>query len=260
MTLPLAMVLSVCLPAVTTAEAEPLPRPVVVTVFAASSTTEVLSEIAHRYQTRNPVKIRLNFGASSTLAQQLKQEAPCDIFVSADTAWMDYAALNQRIQTGSRRNIASNRLVVVTPCNKPLPIKLERSFDFARAFKGRLAMGDPAHVPGGIYAREALQALGWWDSVKHRIAPGENIRDALRFVERGEVDIGIVFHSDAIASKKVVIAATFPEDPRNLILYPAALCTGASPAARDFLKFLSSKDAVSAWKSAGFTPLPLMEE
>jgi len=226
-----------------------------ITVFAASSATKVVTDLAKKYEANHPVKIRLSFASSSVLARQIEQDAPCDVFLSADQIWMDYVSEKHKIQAESRRDIVGNRLVIVTPANKKLAVTFEQGFDFAGSFTGRLAMGDPAHVPAGIYAREALQHLGWWNSLTNRLAPAENVRAALKLVELGEVDAGIVYFSDAKSSAKVMVAGQFPENTHSAIRYPAALCVKANPDAKSFLDFVAAKEASSAWITAGFIPL-----
>jgi molybdate transport system substrate-binding protein len=231
------------------------PTNAAITVFAASSATDVLTDLAKKYEVSHQVKVRLSFAASSILARQIEQDAPCDIFLSADQKWMDYLDEKHKVQAASRKDIVGNRLVIVTPLNKTLAVKMEKGFDLAGAFAGRLAVGDPDHVPAGIYAREALQNMGWWASLTNRLASAENVRAALKLVELGEVDAGIVYVSDAKSSKKVAVAGEFPESTHSPIRYPAALCVTAGPEAKAFLGFVAGKEAFGVWSSAGFVPL-----
>ena len=226
-----------------------------ITVFATASAADVLPALAKTYEANHPVKVRFSFASSSVLARQIEQDVPCDIFLSADQKWMDYVAEKHRIQAESRRDIVGNRLVIVTPANRKLAVKMQKSFDLAGAFTGRLALGDPDSVPAGIYAREALQSMGWWEPLKNRLAPAENVRAALKLVELGEVDVGIVYVSDAKSSTKVAVAGEFPESAHSPIRYPAALCGTARPEARAFLDFLASKESSPVWTAAGFVPL-----
>lgn len=226
-----------------------------ITVFAASSATDVLTTLAKQYEAKRAVKVRLSFASSSVLARQIEQDAPCDVFLSADQKWMDYVADKHKIRAESRKDIVGNGLVFVTPINKTLAVKMEKGFDLAGAFTGRLALGDPDHVPAGTYAKEALQNLGWWEALKDRLAPTENVRAALKLVEMGEVDLGIVYLSDAKSSAKIAVAGQFPESSHSAIRYPAALCVTASPGANAFLEFVAGKEASSVWTAAGFIPL-----
>jgi molybdate transport system substrate-binding protein len=227
----------------------------VVTVFAASSATDALTVMAGNYEAKHRVRIRFSFAASSVLARQIEQDAPCDVFLSADQKWMDYLAEKGRIQAASRRDIAGNRLVIVTPARKPLAVLMVKGSNLAAAFSGRLALGDPDHVPAGIYAKEAMQSLGWWDSLKNRLLPAENVRAALKLVEMGEADVGIVYASDARSSSKVAVCGEFPEVSHSPIRYPAALCVAAGPEAKDFLDFMAGEETSAVWTAAGFVPL-----
>lgn len=227
----------------------------VVTVFAASSTAEVLTTLARGFEAKNQVRVRFSFAASSVLARQIEQNAPCDFFVSADQKWMDYLADKHLIQVASRRDVAGNHLVVVMPAGKVVAVIMEKGFDFAGTFGGRLALGDPDYVPAGTYARAALREMGWWTSVTNRLAPAENVRAALRLVELGEAEAGIVYLSDAKLSGKVAVAGQFPESATGPIRYRAALCGRASPGAKAFLDYVAGKEAAGVWTAAGFTSL-----
>lgn len=228
---------------------------ITITVFAASSATDVLNDLAKKYEANHQVKVRFSFAASSVLARQIEQDAPCDLFLSADQKWMGYLAEKHKIQAESRKDIVGNRLVIVTPANKKVTVNMAKGYDLAGAFAGRLALGDPEHVPAGAYAKEALQSMGWWEALKSRLAPAENVRAALKLVELGEVDMGIVYLSDAKSSSKVAVAGEFPARAHAPIRYPAALCVTAGPAAKAFLEFLAGKDAAPVWTAAGFVSL-----
>ena len=226
-----------------------------ITVFAASSTTEALTGLAKTFEASQHIKIRLSFAASSVLARQIEKAAPCDIFLSADQKWMDYLAEKKLIQPGSRRDILGNTLVIVRHADKKLTVTMEKGFDLAGAFTGRLAVGDPEHVPAGIYAREALQGMGWWEPLKTRLAPAENVRAALKLVELGETELGIVYASDAKSSKKIAVAGVFPENSHAPIRYPVALSVSSCREAKAFLDYLAGEDAKPVWTAAGFLPI-----
>lgn len=250
------MIMTVGLPAaVAGAEGQDRGSKGAITVFAASSATDCLNAIAKAYEASRGVKVRLNLASSSVLARQIEQGAQCDVFLSADLQWMDYLAQRTNIQAVTRHNLLGNRLVIVTPANRPLDVKMARTFDLPKSFAGRLAVGDPEHVPAGRYAKEALQNMGWWEGLKDRLAPAENVRTALLLVERGETDAGIVYSTDARVSKAVTVAGEFPEDAHKPICYPVALCVGAKPKAREFLDYLAGKEATAVWTAAGFTVL-----
>jgi len=227
------------------------------TVFAAASLTDALQDVAKLWQQAGHAPPRLSFGASSTLARQIDQGAPANIFMSADERWMDYLAQANRLEAGSRRDLLTNHLVLIVPkASAPAaPATVGPGFDFARLLgpDGRLATGDPAHVPVGLYARQALTRLGLWDAVSPRLAPTADVRAALLLVERAEAPAGIVYSTDAAASPGVAIAAIFPDDSHDPITYPIALVAGAAtPDARAFLAFLEGPAAGAAFARFGF--------
>ncbi len=225
-----------------------------VTVFAAASLTDSLKQVADAYKAMTGRTVTLSFGASSTLARQVEQDAPADIFVSADTGWMDYLQKEGRIATNTRRNLLGNRLVLIAaPVAKPAP-RIAPHFDLAGALRGgRLAIADPASVPAGKYAKAALISLGVWDSVSSKVAAAENVRVALEYVARGEAPYGIVYATDAKAAPAVRVVGIFPKDSHPPIVYPAALVKTASPDAKAFLDFLGSAQARAIFERAGFT-------
>jgi molybdate transport system substrate-binding protein len=225
-----------------------------VTVFAAASLTDSLTAVADAYKSRTGLAVRLSFGASSTLARQIDQGAQADIFFSADTDWMDYLQKSGHIAEGSRKDLLGNRLVLIAASDaRPAPA-IAPGFNLAGALgNGRLALADPASVPAGKYAREALTALGVWDSVASRIAPAENVRVALEYVARGNAPYGIVYATDAKLTPGMRVAGTFPETSHTPIIYPVALTKQASPGAKEFLAFLMSAQARAIFQKAGFT-------
>jgi molybdate transport system substrate-binding protein len=226
-----------------------------VTVFAASSLTDSMKAIASAYEAKTGTHVTLSFGGSNTLAQQIDQGAPADIFMSADTDWMDFLAKNGRIDPATRHDLLGNRLVLVGgPGSKPLTIAPR--FDLAGALgTGKLALADPNSVPAGKYGKAALTALSVWDSVAGKIAPAENVRVALEYVARGEAPYGIVYETDAKTAPSVHVVAAFPENTHPPIVYPVALTKTASAAAKDFLTYLSGPDAKGIFEKAGFSLL-----
>ncbi len=238
----LALFLSLWLTCVT--QAQPL------TVFAAASMGEVLQDVNHLWVEHGHQSIRFNFAASSTLARQMEQGGTPDVFISADEAWMNWATDRNLIVPATRISPIGNALVLVAA--KPGTVALA---DLPRLLGGaRIAVGDPAHVPAGRYAQEALTKLGLWDALQPHLALAENVRAALLLVERGEAPYGIVYATDAVAAH---IAATFPADSHTRITYPFAL--GASrdtPEARALLEFITGPEARAIYQRAGFVILP----
>jgi molybdate transport system substrate-binding protein len=227
-----------------------------VTVFAAASLTDALKQVgdAYRHDTGNAVVF--SFAASSALARQIEASSGADIFVSADTDWMDYLDSRGLIAHASRVNLLGNRLVLIAPADSRIVLAAKPHFDLAGALgEGRLALADPAAVPAGRYARAALTSFGVWDAVANKIVPAENVRVALAYVARGEAPLGIVYATDARAEPKVRIVAVFPDDAYPRIVYPAALTKEAKPEARAFLAYLSGARAKAIFAKAGFVPL-----
>ncbi len=171
------------------------PEPAAVMVFAAASTTDVVGEAARRFEARSGVRVVCSFGGSSSLARQITAGAPADVYVSADQAWMDALESEALIEAGSRRDLMANELVLVAPAE----VAFEVDFAGAAPDVRRIAVGDPAHVPAGRYAREALEWLSWWPALEARLLPAQDVRAALRLVELGEADAGIVYATDAPA-------------------------------------------------------------
>ena len=227
------------------------------TVYAAASLGTVLEEIGAGWRAANPGKgLKFNFAASSTLARQIEQGAPADLFASADQEWMDYLASRRLIAADTRKSMLGNRLVLVVPADSKLNVELKAGVDFAALLgpNGRLATGDPASVPVGKYAQAALTSLGAWPAVEPRLARAENVRAALALVERGEAPLGIVYATDAAVAPKVRIAGTFPVGSHTAITYSfAALAGRDSAAARAFLTYLGGPEATAAFRKAGFS-------
>lgn len=224
-------------------------------VFAAASLTDALRDVARLWEAIGNPTLRFSFAASSTLARQMDQGAKANLFASADLQWMDWAQQRNLIAADTRRTFLGNRLVLVMPREKLRHVTIDRNLDLAVLLgpSGRLATGDPAVVPVGIYAREALEKLGLWAAVAPRLAKAENVRSALLLVERGEAPLGIVYATDARAAPAVGVAGTFPADLHAPIAYPFAVTrAGDTPAARALLKFLGQPAAMAIFIRHGF--------
>ncbi len=226
------------------------------TVFAAASTTNALTEIANLYETAGHGKIALSFGSSSTLAKQIENGAPADIFLSANTQWMDYLENKKMLLKGSRKDMLENSIVIIVPTQSPIKsIDISSKLDILALLgkEGLISVGDPAHVPVGTYAKAALEYLELWEKVKDRLAPAKDVRAGLAMVERGEVPLGIVYASDAVISSKIRVVGTFPQQSHPAIFYPvAAMHTKNSSVAQSFVDFLGSAEAKLIWKKYGF--------
>ncbi len=218
-------------------------------VFAAASLKNALDEAAASYGKRTVV----SYGASSTLARQIENGAPADVFISADLEWMDYLEKKGLLAPGTRRDLLGNRLVLIAAATSPLRLEPAAGFPIGKALgSGRLAIADPQSVPAGKYAKAALQKLGVWNEVTGRLAPADNVRAALAFVARGEAPLGIVYATDAREEPRVVVAGVFPEGTHPPIVYPAAVLRGARPGARELLDFLASPPARAIFGKHGF--------
>jgi molybdate transport system substrate-binding protein len=225
-----------------------------VTVYAAASLTDALNEIGGLWVTRGNPAPKFSFAASSTLARQIENGAPAEIFVSADEDWMDYLATRRLIVKETRTSRLSNRLVLVAPADRAQRIDVKPGFDLAGLLgKGRLATGDPASVPVGRYAQAALISLGVWAIAEPRLARAENVRAALALVERGEAPLGIVYATDAAMARGVRVVAAFPPGSHPPVSYPFALVAGRdTPPARALLAFVVGGEARAVYEKFGF--------
>jgi molybdate transport system substrate-binding protein len=224
-----------------------------VTVYAAASLTNAIGEIATQYEKAKGVKVVNSFAASSALAKQIENGAPADVFISADSKWMNYLQDKNKIDKSSRHDLLGNHLVLIAPKGSPLKVTMDKSFDFAKSFDGKLCTGDLESVPVGIYAKQSLIKLGWWNDVKSRIVGTQDVRAALAFVERGECSAGIVYETDAKISAKSDMVATFPDATHDLIVYPVAVVANAQAGAKDFVEYLASPEASAIFSKYGFS-------
>ncbi len=247
------MLLTFCLPsAVLAADSNS------VTVFAAASTTNALNDIGKMFAEKGFGKIVPVYASSSTLAKQIEYGAPANVFISADEPWMNHLEKRNLIVPGSRFDLLSNKLVLIAPADSAIKkVEIGPKLDLAELLgNGKLATGDPDHVPAGMYAKAALQKLGLWNSVESKLARAADVRGALALVERGEAPLGIVYSTDAAITPKVKIVGVFPEDTHPKIVYPAALIAGkASSTAKKFLEFLKSPEAKAIFEKYGFITL-----
>jgi molybdate transport system substrate-binding protein len=227
-----------------------------VVVFAAASTTNAVTEIGQLYADRGLGRMTPSFASSSTLAKQIASGAPADVYLSANKKWMDFLEEKHLIDRKSRLDILGNRIVLIAPTASAI-----KMIDVAPGFPvtdflgidGRLSMGDPDHVPAGMYGKKAFETLGSWDAVKDRVAPMKDVRAALVLVERGESPLGLVYATDAAISKKVRVVGTFPEGSHPSIVYPvAAVAGGKAAAAERFIVFLRSPESRSVFEKYGF--------
>jgi len=227
------------------------------TVFAAASMKNALDDIDAAFTARNGVKVNASYAASSTLAKQIEQGAPADIFVSADTDWMDYATSRKTINEPTRVNLLGNSIVLIASKDSKIDkVTIAQGFDLAKlAGDGRIVTGDVKAVPVGKYAKAALEKLGAWQAAEPKFAMAESVRAALTLVARGEAVLGIVYATDARVEPGVKIVGTFPADSHPPIIYPVAATSTAKPEAKEYLDYLHSSAAKAVLEKYGFNYL-----
>ena len=225
-----------------------------VTIFAAASTIEAVNALALAYEASGRGTVRPVYAASSTLARQISRGAPADLFLSASSAWMDELQRRGAIEPGTRIDLLGNALVLIAPRGSPLELEIEPEFALAAGLsERRLAMGDPAHVPAGIYAKAALERLGVWSQVAGRTAFLNDVRGVLALVDRGEAAAGIVYASDARVSARVRVVGAFPAESHPPIVYPLAVIAGRRAAAvMDLYAYLRGAEAREMFRVRGF--------
>ncbi|HBO39110.1 MAG TPA: molybdate ABC transporter substrate-binding protein [Pasteurellaceae bacterium] len=227
-----------------------------VTVFAAASMTNVLQQIAENYNQAKPnEEVIFSFASSSVLARQIMQGAPANLFVSADQRWMDFLVEKEAVLDSGSAVLAGNNLVMIAPKQSKInTVDLSNDEWLSLLTDTFLAVGDPDHVPVGIYTKTAFTHLGQWAALEKKLARTNNVRAALTLVERGESPLGVVYATDAIASNKVKVVATFPKDSHLPIEYPVAIIKGHDNSeTRAFLHYLKSDDAKKIFIEHGFT-------
>jgi molybdate transport system substrate-binding protein len=225
------------------------------TVFAAASLTDALTDVSVKWVADGHPPVRLVFGSSSTLAHQIEQGAPANLFASADEKWMDYLSARKLIVPETQKVLLGNDLILIMPADKVRRVRIDAKLDLMRLVgpNGRIATGNPAHVPVGLYAKEALTTLGLWDQVAPHLAQADNVRGALAMVERGEASAGIVYGTDAAASKAIATAGIFPDNTHEPIIYPFAVVkAGDTPQARALMTYLRSAAALARFAARGF--------
>ena len=220
-------------------------------VLAASSLQEAFDEAADAWAREGHPRPVLAFAASSALARQVLSGAPAELFASADEEWMDVLGREGRLVSGTRADIAGNRLVVVAA--RDSRVRLTVGTLGAELARGPVAMADPAAVPAGRYGRAALERVGAWTRVAPHVVRAENVRAALALVERGAAPYGIVYATDARASRAVRVAGVFPVGSHPAIRYPVARLRGGGAEAEGFRRFLLSTRGQAILRAHGFT-------
>ncbi|MCV6612162.1 MAG: molybdate ABC transporter substrate-binding protein [Amphritea sp.] len=237
-----------CILLLSVAEARP------VTVFAASSMTDAVDEILDLYRQKNGSPVIASYAASSSLARQITAGAPADIYISANQRWMDYLEKQQMLVDKKSPSLAGNQLVLIGQQNNDPPVTLQ---DLpTKLGNERLAIADPAHVPAGLYSRQALEKLGIWSEIQPRLASAQNVRSALLLVERGEAPYGIVYQTDARLSDKVKILTRINPALHQPVIYPIARIRGSQNESEALYQFFLSPQAMNILQKHGFTQPP----
>ncbi len=223
-------------------------------VYAASSMTNAIDEIVQKFEDKFDVAVTPVYGGSSSIARQIMNGAPADVFISANTKWMDYLVDEEVITRDNVTNLVGNSLVLIAPTASNTKVF---NFSDANAWQtalndGRLALGNPTSVPVGMYAKESLTTLGVWKDIESKVAPAKNVRLALALVERGEAPLGVVYKTDALLTDKVKIVSEFASDTHSAIVYPAAIVNDSTES-EQFFRYLSTGDAKDVFIKYGFS-------
>ena len=228
-----------------------------VTVFAAASLKEALDSVSQAFEKASGHKAVISYAGSNALARQIENGAPADLFISADTDWIDHVERRGLVAANSRRDLLGNELVLIAPAASPVRLGLVPGVDIAK-FLGdkRIALANPDAVPAGKYARSAFAALGAWKGIEGKVAAADNVRAALVLVARGEAPLGVVYRTDAMAEKAVRIVDVFPASTHPPIVYPMVVLKRAtSPAAQAFARYLASTEGRARFERFGFHAL-----
>jgi len=223
------------------------------TVSAAASLTDVLEELQKAFKEKHPeAKFTNNFGSSGTLAQQIEQGAPADIFLSADQKWMDALSEKGMIAEDTRRDFSGNKIVLIAKKDSDINID---SFEELTDKIGQIAIGNPESVPAGAYAKQVLEKLGEWESLEKYFVYGSDVAQTLKYVESGNTDIGFVYSTDALLSDKVKVLAEADPSWHKPIVYPSAVLkdTKNFDEAKAFVDFLSTAKAQKILNNYGFS-------
>ena len=223
-------------------------------VFAAASSAGALDKVI-KEDPNTTYTVKVSYASSGALARQIENGAPASLFISANKLWNKYLAQKNLISKEGSVNLLYNRLVLAAPITSKLDITITKSVDLLSELgDGLLAIGDPSHVPAGIYAKIALKNLGVWKLLASRTARTADARNTLALIERAAVPAGIIYKSDLIASSRARIVDTFPENVHNPIVYPLSIIKEFDTAeARRLFEFLKSNRAMAIFRKHGFT-------
>ncbi|MDF2500189.1 MAG: modA [Anaerosporomusa subterranea] len=227
--------------------------PVTLNISAAVSLKDVLAEIKSNYQAKTQIELVYNFGASGTLQKQIEQGVPADLFISAAPKQMDDLIAKSLVIKETRRNLATNRLVLIVPQNSDSGISGFQDLIKGNSYK--FAMGEPEIVPAGQYARQVLSELKIWEEVRGKAVFTKDVRTVLAYVETGNVEAGIVYKTDAVTTNKVRVVETAPQKLHQPIVYPVAIVTSTKQkqAAEKFMEYLLMPESKAVFEKYGFS-------
>lgn len=227
-----------------------------IVVFAAAGATDAVTALCREYEAASAAEITLSFASSSTLARQIEAGAEADVFISANKQWMDYVQDKGVLSPETRTDWASNRLALVAPkgTGAMIPKGANRAELLSRlaGIRGKIAVGDPGHVPAGMYAKQALESACLYESLKSRLVACPSVRAAMRLVEEGQVETGIVYQSDAVTSDRVTVVGIFPQQWHDPITFQIGLLRGRRPSAASLAEFLTGAHASRTLTQFGF--------
>jgi molybdate transport system substrate-binding protein len=231
-------------------------KTVEITISAAASLNDALSEMKTDFEKKNPqIHLLFNLGGSGTLQQQILQGAPVDLFISAAKNQFDDLIQKDIIQKKDSSLLLGNDLVLIS--NKTNNLKIKSFYSLQKATIKKIAIGTPESVPAGMYAKQTLQNLGVWDKIEKKVIPTKDVRQVLTYVETGNVDAGMVYKTDAKISDKVMIVDVANEQSHDPIVYPAGIIKTSQhqKEAKQFFQYLISNSARTIFEKYGFQVL-----
>ena len=222
-------------------------------VFAAISLTDALTEIGEAFATENQVKVYYNFAASTTLQRQLETGASADVFISASPRQVVALETKGLLEVGSRHDLLTNRLVLVS--DETAKFSMKTPDNLAMPEISRIAIGHPNIVPAGTYAKEALIHLGLWEALQPKLIFGMDVRATLAYVTAGNVDIAIVYKTDTTLTENIKVLYALPAEASTPIIYPAVVMKHSlrKQLARRFVTYLQSVQSGEIFQKHGFT-------
>ncbi|VAW22274.1 Molybdenum ABC transporter, substrate-binding protein ModA [hydrothermal vent metagenome] len=223
-------------------------------VFAAASLAPALQEIAKQFETAENIGLKINYASSGTLARQIEMGAKCDAYFSANIGWMDYLKKKGVLVPGSREELIENKLVIIGQKNNTIDtINFDNIPEFLLNPEIKFSIGDPSHVPVGKYARQAMENLGWYNSIKAKIVFAKDARSAFYYVELGEIPYGVVYQTDARGSQKIKVLGTFPQQSHGrIIISMAFIGDSLNSSLTRFRQFIRSEKVKNIWREYGY--------